>query len=164
MCTLDVGETFDLAIVAAKSFNYLLDRAEQARALAAIAAHLRPGGQLALDLLNPRLDWLMAAPGSLHQDLVEYAPVLGATIARTEAVVQTDLVEQIRVTRSGYDIVANDGTVKKRLVEWSYRFVYRFEAEHLLERAGFAVEAVLGGYAHEPFQASSPTLLFLARR
>jgi SAM-dependent methyltransferase len=164
MCDFDLAETFDLAIVAAKSFNYLLERADQARALAAVAAHLRPGGRLALDLLNPRLDWLSAAPGSLHQDLVEYAPTLAATVARTEAVVRTDLVDQVRVTRSGYDVVANDGTVKKRFVEWSYRFAYRFEAEHLLERAGFAVEAVLGGYAREPLTSTSPTMLFLARR
>jgi SAM-dependent methyltransferase len=164
MRAFDLGETFDLAIIATKSFNYLIQRADQARALAAVAAHLQPGGLLALDLLNPRPDWLGAAPGSLHQDLVEYAPALGATVARTEAVVRTDLVEQVRVTRSAYDIVAADGTVRKRLVEWAYRFIYRFEAEHLLERAGFRVEAALGGYGREPLAADSPTMLFLARR
>ena len=37
--------------------------------------------------------------------------------------------------------------VAKRFVEWPYRWTHRFEAEHLLERAGFAIEAVYGGYA-----------------
>ncbi len=32
----------------------------------------------------------------------------------------------------------------KRYVEWPFRYTYRFEAEHLLERTGFEVEAVHG--------------------
>jgi hypothetical protein len=53
--------------------------------------------------------------------------------------------------------------IEKRFVEWPYRWTYRFEAEHLLERAGFEVEAVYGGYQREPFVSESATMLFLAR-
>src|SRR5712692_472636 len=53
--------------------------------------------------------------------------------------------------------------VAKRFVEWPYRWTYRFEAEHLLERAGFTVEAVYGGYQREPFTSSSTAMVFLAR-
>jgi SAM-dependent methyltransferase len=164
MRRFDLGATFDLAIVPAKSFAYLTERADQARALACIVAHLRPGGLLALDLLHPRPAWLAVPPGSLTQDLVERAPSLGATVARTEAVVSTDLAAQTRVIRSAYEIVADDGSLRKRFVEWSYRITYRFEAEHLLERAGFTIESVLGGYQREPLRSESPTMLFLARR
>jgi hypothetical protein len=53
--------------------------------------------------------------------------------------------------------------VAKRFVEWPYRWTHRFEVEHLLARAGFAVEAVYGGYQREPFTSSSATMLFLGR-
>jgi hypothetical protein len=54
--------------------------------------------------------------------------------------------------------------VTKRFVEWPYRWTYRFEAEHLLERAGFIVEGLYGGYQREAFTSSSPAMVFLARR
>src|SRR5690349_18444797 len=44
-------ERFACALIAVKSFAYLTSRADQQRTLANIAAHLRPGGVLALDLL-----------------------------------------------------------------------------------------------------------------
>jgi hypothetical protein len=43
-------------------------------------------------------------------------------------------------------------------------YIFRFEAEHLLERAGLEIEEVYGGYRQEPFMSESPLMLFLARR
>ncbi len=164
MRSFAIEGSFDLALIAANSFAYLTDRADQLRVLANLAAHLRPGGRLALDLLNPSPAWLLEPPGSLRQDLVARVPERGVTVARTEAVVSTDLAAQVRVIRSAYEVVAADGSVTKRFVEWPLRFTYRFEAEHLLERAGFAIEGVYGSYGREPYTADAPILLLLARR
>jgi SAM-dependent methyltransferase len=158
------GTRFDLAVVAVKSFAYLVHRADQQRVLAAVAAHLRPGGVLAMDLMHPSPAWLLRPPGSLHQDLVQHVPERGVTLARTETVVSTDLAAQVRVIRSAYEIVADDGTITKRFVEWPYRFTYRFEVELLLEQAGFEVEAIYGGYEREPFVSDSRLMLVVARR
>lgn len=158
------GAPFDLALIAVKSFAYLVERADQQRALAAIAAHLRPGGLLAIDLLHPDPAWLLESPGSLRQDLVQRVAGEGVTVARTEAVVSIDLAAQVRVIRSAYEVVTDAGVVTKRFVEWPYRFTYRFEAEHLLERAGFLVEGIYGGYQREPFTSGSRVMLLLARR
>lgn len=160
----ELDQEFDLAIVAVKSFAYLTSQTDQERALRAVAAHLRPGGLLALDLLHPAPTWLLEPPGSLRQDLVHCDPADGRTVARTEAVVSTDLSAQVRVIRSAYEIVARDGAVTKRFVEWPFRYMYRFEAQYLLERAGFAIEGVYGGYRGEPFTSESRVMLFLARR
>ena len=104
----------------------------------------------------------MQAPGTLHQDLVQHLPEQGLTLARTETVVSTDLAAQVRVIRSAYELVTDAGVVTKRFVEWPYRYLYRFEAELLLEQAGFDVEAIYGGYAREPFVSDSRTMLILA--
>jgi SAM-dependent methyltransferase len=165
MRDFDLGETFDLAIIATRSFAYLLDRIDQAEALACIARHLRPGGLLVFDLLHPRPAWVSAPPGSLRQDLTAYAARFDAIVSRTETMVETDLARQVRIIRSAYEIVAADGAVTKRFVEWPYRYTYRFEAEHLLERAGFTIEAVLGDYQEQsPFHSDSNVMVFLARR
>jgi SAM-dependent methyltransferase len=160
--SFELSERFALAIIAVKTFAYLVTRREQQQALASAATHLRPGALLALDLLNPTPDWLSRPPGSVRQDVFGQLPS-GATVARTETMVSTDLAAQVRVIRSAYEIVSN-GAVTKRFVEWPFRFTYRFEAEHLLERAGFEVEAVHGGYHGEVFRSESPVLLLLGRR
>lgn len=162
MRSFELNDRFDLAIIAVKSLAYLTERADQQRALAAVARHLRPGGVLALDLLNPSPAWLLEQPGSLHQDLAQHVPERGVTVVRTETVVQTDRAAQVRLIRSAYELIAADGSLTKYLVEWPYRYVFRFEAEHLLERAGFEIEALYGGYRREPFTSESPTQLFVA--
>jgi SAM-dependent methyltransferase len=158
---------FDLAILAVKSFCYLTERADQLRCLERIAAHLRPRGLLVIDLLHPRPDWVGAPVGWLRDDLVQSAMGNGSmlTVSRVESVVSTDLARQVRTIRSTYEVIDMHGRpVAKRYVEWPYRYTHRFEAEHLLERAGFEIEAVHGGYAGEPLSNDSPTMLFLARR
>jgi SAM-dependent methyltransferase len=164
MREFELGMTFDLAIVAVKSFAYLVRREDQQRTLRSIARHLRPGGLFALDLKNPSPEWLLEPPGSLRQDLVQYVPEMGATVTRTETAVSTDRAAQVRTIRSAYEVVDDDGSVMKRFVEWPYRYVYRFEAELLLEHAGFKVTELYGGYQREPFISDSPTMMFLARR
>jgi SAM-dependent methyltransferase len=164
MRQLDLPASFDLALIPTNSFAHLTDRADQLRALERLSAHLRPGGLLALDLFNPSPAWLAREAGSLYQDVFHHDPERGTTTARTETVVSTDLATQVRVLRSAYEVVERDGSLTKHFVEWPLRYTFRFEAEHLLERAGLRIEALHGGYAGEPFQADSRRMLFLARR
>jgi SAM-dependent methyltransferase len=167
MRTFDVGTEgpFDLAIVAVKSFSYLTDASDQLATLERIAAHLRPTGLLAIDLLHPRPEWVGAVAGSMRDDMLERSPERGFTLSRVESVVSTDLSRQVRVIRSAYEVIDDHGAiVNKRFVEWPYRYTYRFEAEHLLARAGFTVEHVYGGYRREPFTSDSEVMLFVARR
>jgi hypothetical protein len=100
----------------------------------------------------------------MRDDLVQVSPSDGGVVTRVESVLRTDLARQVRYTRSTYEVIDAQGRlVTKRFVEWPYRYTYRFEAEHLLERAGFHVEAVYGGYEREPFTSDSTTMLFVAR-
>jgi SAM-dependent methyltransferase len=165
--TFDLFEhaPFDLAIVAVKSLAYLTERADQLAALERAAMHLRPGGLLVIDLLHPRPEWLTYPPGSLYNDVLQHSPEHAITISRVECVLSTDLSRQVRTIRSAYEVVDDNGAVlSKRFVEWTYRYTFRFEAEHLLERAGFEIEALYGGYQREPFTSDSGSMLFLARR
>ncbi len=45
----DLGRRFDAAVCSSNSINYVADRAELGRALAAVRDHLRPGGVFAFD-------------------------------------------------------------------------------------------------------------------
>ncbi|HEV7662588.1 MAG TPA: class I SAM-dependent methyltransferase [Chloroflexota bacterium] len=156
---------FDLAVVAVKSFAYLTERSDQVATLVNIARHLRDGGVLAIDFMHPRLDWLGAANGTMKDDLLQTVRERGFTLSRVESVVSTDLARQVRVIRSIYERIDTHGAVlEKRFVEWPYRWTHRFEAEHLLERAGFEIDGLYGGYEREPFTSGSATMLFVARK
>jgi SAM-dependent methyltransferase len=156
---------FDLAVVAVKSFAYLTETHGQLACLQAIHRHLRPGGVLAIDLMHPRPEWIAAERGSMRDDLLQRVPESGFTLSRIESVLSTDLAAQVRVIRSIYEVIDDRGAVlEKRFVEWPYRWTHRFEAEHLLERTGFIVEGVYGGYQREPFTSASSAMLFVARK
>jgi ubiquinone/menaquinone biosynthesis C-methylase UbiE len=160
ICALDLGKEFDVAVIAARSFAHLTDRAAQQQALSRVRKHLRPRGILAMDLLNPSPSWLSQEPGTLRQDLVQ--ETLDRVAMRTEAVISTDRAAQVRRIRSTYDLVDADGRVTRRIVEWPFRFTYRFEAELLLESAGFDVQAVKGGYDGEKFTSTSQRMVIIA--
>lgn len=164
MRSFALDRRFGLAILPVKSFAYLTTREEQQAALRSIARHLQPGGRFAIDLLNPRPEWLGMPPGSLRNDLTHNVTEAGVVVSRTETAVSTDLAAQIRVIRSAWEVISSDGGVTKRIVEWSFRYTYRFEAELLLEQAGFTIEHVFGGYQCEPFTSDSTVLLVVARR
>lgn len=163
MRDFDAGAAFDLAVVAVKSFGYMATRSDQQQALVNIAAHLRPGSMVVLDLLNPSLDWLAAADGTVTQDLCRQRPD-GATVMRTETTVATDRVSQVRLMRSAYETISPDGAVSKAVVEWPLRYAFRNEAELLLESAGIEVVAEWGDYDRSPYGPDSRALIVAGRR
>jgi hypothetical protein len=44
------------------------------------------------------------------------------------------------------------------------RWVYRYELEHLLARAGFVLEQVYGSYELDDYRSDSDVMLAVARR
>lgn len=48
--------------------------------------------------------------------------------------------------------------------ELSLRMVYRYEMEHLLARAGFAVDALYGWFDRRPFGPGSEEMIWVARK
>ncbi len=164
MGAFELTERFGLVVIAVNSLAHLVTRQEQQRALSVAARHLRPGGLLAIDVMNPSPAWLLREAGSRHQDLARVLQEDGTVVTRTETVVATDLAAQIRTLRSEYELIAADGSVRKRVVEWPFRYVHRFEAELLLEGAGLDVEHIYGGYDRRPFTSESKVMILLGRR
>lgn len=159
--TFDLGRRFDLVVVPAKTFFYLTTDDAQHAVLDRIRRHLAPAGLLVLDLLNPTLEWMGRRAGSVVQDV---AGLDGSTtVLRTETTVSTDLGRQLRTTRSVYEVISRDGSVRKHVVEWELRYVHRYEVEHLLARHGLEVTEVLGNYDGAEFGAGSPVMLVAAR-
>lgn len=54
--------------------------------------------------------------------------------------------------------------VERRYRTLTLRWIYRWEVEHLLARAGFQVEALYGGFDGKPFTKMGQELVWVARR
>lgn len=157
---LELAERFGLVVVALNSFMHLETVTDQLQALRAIGRHLHPSGLLVLDLFNPDPRELTAEQGVLVRDR---SFELDGGIVDKWILRRTDWAAQRHEVEFVYDQVAADGTLRRHTLPFGMRWLYRFEAEHLLARAGLRIEAVYGDYELGPFTSDSPQLLLLAR-
>jgi SAM-dependent methyltransferase len=154
---------FALIFVALNGLLHLTGDGDQARCLACAARHLKKGGLLALDVFNPEnKDTHPGVHGlDLSGDFVD--PDTGERVLRL-ANVCTDYARQRRRYVHLYDAVGADGAVKRRVHEFTLRYVYKNEMELLLAGAGLALEGVYGGYGFEPYTGREDLMLFVAEK
>jgi SAM-dependent methyltransferase len=153
---------FALAIVAINSFMHLADTGDQLAALQQIHAALRPGGLLAIDLFNPEPRALAEQRGQLALD--KSFTLADGTRVQKFVAQHVDMAAQLSHVTFIYDELDAEGHVRRGTLPFSMRWLYRYELEHLLARAGFALEAVYGSYELDDYSAESELLLAVARR
>ncbi|MCC7354618.1 MAG: methyltransferase domain-containing protein [Anaerolineae bacterium] len=163
MREFQTGETYRLAFIALNTFMHLETQADQLRALRCWRRHLAPGGFLTIDLFSPDLGSLLEADGRLAEANRWTDPATGVTVQKlyTRTV---DLATQTISVTFVYDETLPDGTLRRALAPFKLRYLWRYEAELLLDKAGYVVEELYGSYYLEPFSSSSGRMIFVARR
>jgi SAM-dependent methyltransferase len=158
----ELEDRFGLVLVPLNSFMHLETVGDQLAALRAIHRHMQPNGLLVLDLFNPDPRELAGDQGALIYEhtfrLPEGNAVQKYVLRRSDVARQQQQVEFI------YDELDAEGRVTRHALPFTMRWLYRYEAEHLLDRAGFVLEQVYGDYDLEPYGSDSPQLILLARR
>ena len=162
----DLGQTFALVTIPFRPFQHLLTVDDQLSCLTSINRHLERGGRLILDLFNPSLDYLVNRPtGEL---LPEGAPVTladGRRLERHFRIMQQDRFTQVNDIELVYDVTESDGRKRRAVHAFRMRYLFRYEAEHLLGRCGFVVEHLYAGYDRSPYGSVYPgELIFVARK
>ncbi len=154
---------FNLAFVALNSFMHLLTPEDQLASLACIRQYLNPGGRLLLDLFNPDLGRLLDLRSQVSLDKVMIDPETGHRLMKFRSE-KVDLSQQTIYLTYMIDDMDNQGMVHRTLVTFSTRYLFRAEIEHLLQRAGFAVEVIYGSYDLDDFSSDSDKMITVARR
>jgi SAM-dependent methyltransferase len=153
---------FGLAIVAVNSFMHLATAADQLAVLEHLHAALAPGGLLAIDLFNPDPRLLSEQNGGVVLDktfMLESGALVQKFVAQ-----QSNLAEQTSYITFIYDEIDPAGWVRRSALPFTMRWLYRYELEHLLARAGFALEAVYGSYDLDEYNSASDLMLAVARK
>lgn len=163
--TMAPGEGYRFAFSALGSFGHLPSVSDQLLALSAIARVLVPRGLLVIDLVNPSLDWLNAGDGALvHQLTAGYPDDDGPDTLSKFAARTVDLAAQTEQTLIVYDRVGPGGALDRRTFTLANRLIFRYEAEHLLERTGFRLLDVHGDYDLSAHGPGSPRLILVAEK
>ncbi len=150
---------FALAFVAINSFMHLETINDQLAALKTIRHALQPDGLLILDLFNPD-------PFQIHQEdnrlvLVREFDLDGRHVYKFVAQ-ESDLATQTNQVTYFYDEVDPAGQVTRRVMRFRMRWLYRYELEHVLARAGFRLRAVYGSYDLDEYTSDSPRMIAFA--
>lgn len=166
MRRFDLGRRFALATVPFRPFQHLLTVEDQLSCLASIRGHLIAGGRLILDLFNPSLDILANLQlGAEGGDEPEFTTPDGRRVVRKHRFVAADRFSQVNRVELIYYVAHPDGRQERLVHAFSMRYLFRFEAEHLLARAGFRVEHLYCDLEKHPYGHVYPgELIFVARK
>ena len=153
---------YGLVLLGLDVFLYCASRDEQLATLRSLGDALVYNGLLALDLPGPAagLD-----PDTNGQQLLVFS---GESQDGEQFdcyhLHEDDASLQERHLRVTYETSTADGVVRRRTSTHVLRYVYRFEAEYLLEAAGLALVDVYGDYDLGPLRNESERMIVTARR
>ncbi len=159
-------ERFGLVFIAYRSFQHMLTIDDQLSCLGCIHRHLAPGGRLAINIFNPDIvaigQWLTAKKGSLQRRRGEAPSERGAV--RWETRTYRPASQEVESTFLDEDLSDEGAVISRVYRDLKLRYIFRFEMEHLLARAGFEIEALYGDHYGRPFEDTSPEMVWVARR
>lgn len=152
---------YGLAIIALNSFMHMTTTADQLAALANIYDALLPSGRVVIDLFNPDVRSIPAYRGDVILERQFQLPD-GRHVQKFVSQWADVIAQRINVVFM-YDI--NDNSQIRRVnASFTMRWIWRYEAEHLLARAGFVLEHVYGDYELGPLTNESEQMILVARK
>jgi SAM-dependent methyltransferase len=153
---------FPLAIIAFRTFLYLLTEEDRERALRTVQRHLEPGGRLVMSFFVPPKT-LLAAGGTEAMEAARFAAPEGegevVAIDRAEiAAAKQQVISHLRYEwRDEADRTTR--VFEHRLV---MRYLFPEEVPPLLERCGYRVVEVYGGFDRSQLSQSSREQIWIA--
>ena len=161
-----LSRRFALATIPFRPFQHLLSVPDQLACLTSIREHLLDNGALVLDLFNPSFDFLSRpVTGEMVGEEPEFTMPDGRRIIRRHRIAAQDPFQQINDVELIHDVRYPDGREERVVHAFRMRYLFRYEAEHLLVRAGFVVEQLYADYDKSAFGSQYPgELIFVARK
>ncbi|MBO6770544.1 MULTISPECIES: class I SAM-dependent methyltransferase [unclassified Thalassospira] len=143
MCDFDLGRVFDLVIIPFRGLQEVTDITDQRRALDRAFAHLKPGGALALDLMDPDLRYCLPEgdPDFVELPVFPMPDGVGRPDSRLRITAMertNDPLTQRFSEHWRFEEIGPDGDVRRREEAWHHlRWITRSEMRLMLELSGF---------------------------
>jgi SAM-dependent methyltransferase len=158
-------QRFELVTTPFRPFQHLITVEDQIACLETIGHHLVDGGRLILDIFNPSLEALTREVGQVYGGEPVFTMPDGRRVLRRHKVADRDRANQIVYSELFYLVKHPDGREERLVHAFPMRYLFRFEAEHLLVRCGFEVEELYAGFDKSPYGTNYPgELIFVATK
>jgi SAM-dependent methyltransferase len=154
---------YAFAFVLMNTFMHLVSQEEQLQALRHWREHLAPEGLLLIDVFHPDVGVLANLDGKLQYDKTWTDAETGRTVMKWATSI-AELAEQTLHVQLIYEEIGPDGAVHRTIVPYNIRYLWRYEAELLLDKAGFDLETIYGDWDLSPFGSDSDRMILIARR
>jgi SAM-dependent methyltransferase len=163
MRDFELGRRFGLVYAGYGAFHHLLTPDDQLACLRCAARHLAPGGILTFDLRPWHwASWEEGDSVPLLHEWTASLPGTGETVIKLSAV-RADREQQVQHELHLYDIIAEDGSVRRIARNVDLRFSTEDELRERLQLAGLSLEHAYGGYDRAPYNEASEYLIIVAR-
>lgn len=166
MRAFDLGRRFSLITVPFRAFQHLISVDDQIACLRSVHRAIAPRGRLILDLFNPSIPFLALDPG---ERAFEPEPPFdlpdGRRVTRHIRILARDRFLQVQEVEFRYEVLHAGGRTEEIFHRFPMRYLFRYEAEHLLARCGFETVALYADYEGNAYGSSDPgDLIFVASR
>jgi 2-polyprenyl-3-methyl-5-hydroxy-6-metoxy-1,4-benzoquinol methylase len=146
-------------IICCDAFFHNLTVQQEIDCLSCVADHLAPNGRFVFNLPNTScefvLDCVRSAGSAFRErgryDLPHGSGTLLVEQAQAGSALEQQITTTLRITR--YDPEGQQ--VERGESSWTTRYLFQYEAVHLLYRCGFEVEALVGDYRNGPVTEGS---------
>ena len=162
MRKFELERKFSMIYIAFRSFQSLLTKPDQGACLECVNRHLEDNGLFILDLFAPRHDILAQVKRSLNLDKF-YDKENDLHINR-RCEDEYDLANQLLKENRFYEWTDKNGKYHEQIWSFELSYLFRYEAELLLEKYGFKVENVFGDFDRSPYNYHSGEQIFVARK
>ena len=166
MRNFDLGRHFSLITIPFRPFQHLTTVEDQIACLRSIRRHLTDEGRFVLDIFNPSLEALTRDNlGEEYGAEPEFETENGRRVIRWQKTVSRDPHNQIISVELIYYIADPEGREERLVQAFPMRYLFRFEAEHLLHRCGFEVEHLYADYDGKLHEEEYPgQLIYIATK
>lgn len=149
-----------------RPFQHLITPEDQIKCLENIHNHLEPGGTFILDIFNPSLAGITAE--NLGQEVgaePEFTTPDGIKVRRFNKTNQRDHLKQVLDVELIYYLTHPDGHEERIVHAFQMRYLFRYEAEHMLARCGFEILDIFADYEKNLLGSINPgELIFITRK
>ena len=169
MRDFSLHKQYPLILMTYRTFMHCLTPEEQLACLACIHEHLTPGGALFLNVWAANAAALFAFPASFQEDterLLECMPVPGEDIVLEHFYTawRDDFRQVIHERHSLREVDSDGNQIHEEALRMTRAWFTPREMEHLLCRAGFEIEAVLGDFDGAPLGPEHKEMVWHVRR
>ncbi|MDX1615100.1 MAG: class I SAM-dependent methyltransferase [Candidatus Promineifilaceae bacterium] len=152
MADFSLAQPFS-TIVCCDAFFHNLTVQEQLGCLRSVADHLTPTGRFLFNVPFPTCDFIQESIRSAGQSFSErgrYPLPDGGQLLVEQAQAGDRLKQTITTTLRFTRYDAREEEIERGRSSWKSRYIYRYEAIHLLARSGLMVEKLVGDYQDGP--------------